>query len=183
MVLRLRKYKLQNIFNSKPSFFLVFELLPITTLTLTQIKKNLKKSGFEVKFIRTKEALGTLKSQTSRSPLPHSVPPGLTIRSEGAATPRAIENLFKGNLLLVYSQSPYKGQDFLRWQEFMILVGVFNEGVFYHPKSLVDFTSQKSQFGNEVEMVSLLTSSTNKVIFHIQHSMISIIKCLDLIPH
>lgn len=95
-------------------------------------------------------------------------------------------NVFKSNLLLVYCQESYTNeslklaQNLLSTPENAILIGISIEGVFYHQKTLVEFSS--NEVGTTSELVNVITGSTKPLVFSIQNSFVSIIRCLEALP-
>jgi hypothetical protein len=139
----LRKYKLQSLFISNPSFFLILELLPVTNKSFTAMKKMLISKGFDVKYLRTKEALGILTT------LSHS-------KKENN------KELFKSNLICIRPLSKTSTLQHFPFEELAsfkitILVGASVEGLFYNPKTILSLTTKNLE-------TSIVTAITTPVI-------------------
>ena len=138
----LKKYKQEQLFNSNPKIFLIFELLSVNNEKFTAMKKNLNEKGFKVKYLRTKETLGILRN------FKH-------LKKEHFVQSK---NLFKSTLICIYLKTNFDnvmengvtnqiehlvnglafGEDFYEKYR-LVLVGMYFEGLFYNPKALLCF--------------------------------------------
>jgi len=146
----LRKYKLKILFNSNPKFFLLLEMLPVDSKTYTVIKKMLNKSGFEIKYLRTKEALGIMKTlkhskkeQNSEKTSIESAPQKLMNETIdfNFSKKLSLTSIFKSNLVLIKPLNNMINFQDLPIRELtkspFLLVGVCFSGLFYNPKTVL----------------------------------------------
>lgn len=159
----LRKHKLQSLFYSNPKFFFILELLPVKTQGLTAIKKLLTLKGFDLKYLRTREALGILKK------LKH-------LKIE-----KAEKTLFKSNLICIRPLS-----DWVLFQDFplnelalfktTILVGFAFEGLFYNPLLLKNIAITHST----ATILRSLDAPAQKIVRPFFSPMIQLVQILEL---
>jgi hypothetical protein len=172
----LKKYKLEKLFNEKLESFLIVELLPIKENQLVNLVQNINKLGLEVKSIKTSTAGGILKN----------------LLGKGLA-----ENLYKGNLVLVYPRQATKAEDHDNLIQLAknlssplvkkgiaedafggrgLLLGVYHAGSFYHSKTILNFYDNKVSHVSKI--IGSLENNTQNTISILQNSTISILRIL-----
>ena len=174
----LKKYKQEQLFNSNPKIFLIFELLSVNNEKFTAMKKNLNEKGFKVKYLRTKETLGILRN------FKH-------LKKEHFVQSK---NLFKSTLICIYLKTNFDnvmengvtnqiehlvnglafGEDFYEKYR-LVLVGMYFEGLFYNPKALLHFQTKPSL------ILSSLISPTVSMSSFLVCPLVSIINTLIFI--
>jgi len=175
MIQYLRKHKLEKLLFSKPQTYFILQLLPVKESFFVEWVDALAKYDIQVKFLKTKQSGGLLRSTSSKT---HET---------------CLKTMFNGNTIYLQPTRSLKGSFFKQYFRFVkenptlfiqkknqyIITHVYDAGTFYHVDEILQM-EKETQFEIPTKFVHQIQSPVEHTIAQLIQPVFQIALLIDI---